>query len=199
MVKNQTSSGFAKKHTRILCELSERDAMALHPAGDKSVAVILNVGFDTDEDGTPLKIPEMLNVTEWQDFGNGYEVTKLPAGTMNHEDKSIFAAATRELFAETGYVVKDWLFSKAVETSSTRAGERHYKVFLVGKDATKIGEPTESCIRKVNRTPIPEIHKNMTYDQRIGLRASVDLMKCFSQGFGYTLMNHIPVDWIPKN
>jgi 8-oxo-dGTP pyrophosphatase MutT (NUDIX family) len=198
-MKTQTSPNFSRKpSTQILRELSVEEAMDLRPSNGISVAVILNVAFDRDINGNVLKVPEMLNITEWQDRGN-YEVTKLPAGSMNHEDIDVIAAAVRELFSETGYVAKEWFITKAVETTSTIQSERHYKVFLAGKNATKVGEPTELCIRKVTRSPIYEIQKYMTYDQRIGLRASIAKMRQFSAEFWYALDGHVPVDWFPKN
>jgi hypothetical protein len=196
-----TQKGFAPRpSTQILREISEIETMELHPAPGLTIGIICNVGFDVNEEGQPLKTPEMLNITEYQDYGGGYEVTKLPAGSMNMEDKNIFAGGDRELFSETGYVTKNgWKFARAVETTSTKTGERHIKVFLVTTNPQLMGAPTEKCIIAVTRTPIPEIHTCMTYDQRIGLRPAVEIMKYSSVGFAYALMNHIPVDWVCKN
>jgi hypothetical protein len=202
MRTEQINNSSRKASTQILRELSVEEAMELRPADHQSVAVILNVPFDRDEKGNVLKMPEMLVIKEWQDYGGGYELKKLPAGSMNYEDKNVLAAGTRELFSETGYVAqKGWIISKAVETTSTRQNERHYKIFLVGRDAKEVGKPTESCIRDVMRIPIDQIdsRENMqAYDQRIGLRASVEQMKLFTPEFWYGLEKVRIQEWIPK-
>jgi 8-oxo-dGTP pyrophosphatase MutT (NUDIX family) len=199
--QQQTSGLSLKGSTQIIRELSVEEAMKLRPSTTISVAVILNVGFDRDESGKVLEIPEMLTVTEWQDYGNGYLVTKLPAGSMNYEDIDVFAAAIRELFSETGYVAQDWIVVRAVETSSTRPGETHFKVFLVGKNASKVGKPTEACIRNVERVPMTEVHLKMTHAQIMGLRSAAAQFKLFTAEFWYAIekfQSRIP-EWIPKS
>jgi len=202
-----------RTYTRILRELSQEEAEALRPkpaTADEpaiTVADILYVPFDTTIDGKVLESPEMLTVTEWQDYAGGYRVTKFPAGSMNFEDTDIYGAADRELFTETGHVAEGgWDFIRAVETTSTRHNERHFKVYVGAKGAIKRGEPSEKCIESVNRVAIKNAQdKNpngvllhMTYDQGIGFRQFVEKQTYVNMNYASRLMNIRVYDWTPK-
>ena len=202
-MRTQTISNSSKptpaRGTMILNELSIEEAALLKLQPGLSIAATLYVPFDTDEQGKTLSTPEMLSIDEIQDFGTPYEVSKLPAGSMNHEDANVFATAIRELFSETGYIAQSWEIVRAVETSSTIPGERHIKVFLVGKNAVKRGEPTEKCILRVNRISMTTIHqKGMVRNQRIGFRKAVESIKFINANFALSLMNHNIPDWIAE-
>ncbi|MBY0328712.1 hypothetical protein K2Q02_01300 [Patescibacteria group bacterium] len=218
-METQTHTTFPTSHqrtyTRILQDITQEEELikTLRPKPGTinelgiTVAVILYVPFDKSVDGQVLQSPEMLRITEWQDFGGGYRVKKVPAGSMNSEDKDIYGAANRELFSETGYVAEGgWEVTRVVETTSTIESVRHFKAFLTAKDAVKRGEPSEACIESVDRISIKDMQSkdsqsglaHMTYDQGIGFRPFIEKVKNFSMHFALGTMNLVVKDWYPK-
>lgn len=206
-----TTKPYVKTYGKFIREVNLEEMLKIRPSQTVVISVILNVPRYNAE----LKRTDMMTVAEERKNHYNAPTTessriaeKQPGGSMINEDIDFYSTAIRELLAETGHVVEEWKFLRAVQISSTKPGIDHYKVFLSGKNPKWVAEITEHCVREVlwrgakrtyetdeNGKPTTKVKDEgiqhwVPYDQRLGHALAMQEATNHSSEIAWDLMNY---------
>lgn len=175
-------------NSKVLRILSEEEALNLRARPGVSIAVVIVFTMLVNK---KVKVTTITERNRKDTHSDNPVKTKFPSGGLEYGEHP-FAAAKRELRTETGWETDDFVLAWAAEYSTTVVGETHYKLFVIAKNAKKVGEPIfdgSDEILSVDWRDFETIEEHIVMGQRIGLQPVIEKLCTIDRDYALDLMN----------